>query len=239
MQRNYALDWLRTIIVLSILPFHAFLTFNLDPNAIVYVKDSVHVPVFNVFPSIIDRFHMVTLFLLAGMSICYSLGKRSPGSFINERLRKLFWPLVAGSLLLNPAMTYIWALNQNRNESFFTHYTGFFTKPLGAFDGLSGGYTPAHLWFVLFLLVFSVAGLPFFLWLRSGRSIRFRSALAAFFHRPLALSLLVIPYVLLYFIDLLDEKIPSPFSISSWQELSWRRMRGTLRHCGGTNGCTP
>jgi surface polysaccharide O-acyltransferase-like enzyme len=108
-------------------------------------------------------------------------------------------------------MTYIWALNQHREVSFLTHYIGFFTKPLGAFDGLAGGYTPGHLWFVLYLLVFSVIGLPFFLWLRSENSSRFRGALAAFFRLPLTLLLLVIPYVLIYLIELLDEKNPIAF----------------------------
>lgn len=130
---------------------------------------------------------------------------------MKQRIRKLFWPLVAGSLLLNPVMTYIWALNQHRKESFLTHYIGFFTKPLGAIDGLAGGYTPGHLWFVLYLLVFSVVGLPFFLWLRSESSARIRDALATFFCRPLALFLLVIPYILIYFIELLDEKNPIAF----------------------------
>jgi surface polysaccharide O-acyltransferase-like enzyme len=151
---------------------------------------------------------MVTLFLLAGMSICYSLHKRSPNIFLKERVVKLLLPLITGSLLLNPIMTYIWALNQHRSESFPDHYIGFFTKPLGSFDGLAGGYTPGHLWFVLYLLVFSVAGLPLFLWLNSERSTRIRHVLADFFQRPLALLLLTIPYVLLYFIELLDEKNP-------------------------------
>lgn len=211
MERKYDIDWLRTIIVLSILPFHAILTFNLDPHAIVFVKDTVNLPLANVIDSVIDRFHMVTLFLLAGMSIGYSLRKRSQAEFLKGRVHKLFWPLVTGSLLLNPVMTYIWAINQHRQESFFTHYIGFFTKPLGALDGLAGGYTPGHLWFVLYLLIFSVAGLPFFLWLRSERSVRFRSAFASFFQRPLALFLLVVPYVLFYFIELLDEKNPIAF----------------------------
>lgn len=128
MQRKYDIDWLRTIIVLSILPFHAILTFNMDPRSIVFVKDTVNLPFANGIDSVIDRFHMVTLFLLAGMSIGYSLRKRSPALFLKERVRKLLWPLIAGSLLLNPVMTYIWALNQHREESFLTHYIGFFYK---------------------------------------------------------------------------------------------------------------
>ncbi len=211
MQRKYDIDWLRTIIVLSILPFHAILTFNLDPNAIVFVKDTVDLPMINVIDSVLNRFHMVTLFLLAGMSIGYSLRKRNPAVFLKERVRKLLWPLVAGSLLLNPVMTYIWALNQHREESFFLHYIGFFTKPLGAFDGLAGGYTPGHLWFVLYLLVFSIVGLPFFLWLHSQNSARIRGALADFFSHPLTMLLLVVPYTLLYLIELLGEKNPIAF----------------------------
>ena len=36
-------------------------------------------------------------------------------------------------------------------------------------EGFQGGFTPGHLWFVLFLFVFSLVGLPLFLWLKQPR----------------------------------------------------------------------
>lgn len=208
MQRKYDIDWLRTIIVLTIIPFHAFVIFDQNPQAIMYIKDRINVLAFNNIGGVIDRFHMVTLFLLSGIAIYYSLQKRSGTAFLSDRFKKLFLPLVTGSILLNPMMTYFWSRSQGRNESFFKHYLGFFTKNVGGFDGLNGGYTPAHLWFVLYLFVFSFLGLPFFLWLRSIKYEKIRNSLAGFFYKPMTLILLAIPYCFIYLIDILDEKNP-------------------------------
>jgi Predicted acyltransferases len=208
MERKYDLDWLRTIIVLTIIPFHAMIIFNQNTDWQMYVKDTVNVPCLNFIDSIIGRFHMATLFLLAGMAITYSLQHRNAKTFLKQRMIKLFIPLVTGSILLNPIMTYIWSINQGGNEAFPEHYIGFFTKDLGAFDGLTGGYTPAHLWFVLYLLVFSIIGLPIFLWLKSEQSAKFKNALGGFFYQPMTILLLLIPYCFIYFIEILDEKNP-------------------------------
>lgn len=208
MQRKYDIDWLRTIIVLTIIPFHAFIVFDQNPNAIVYMKDKVNVSAFTAICTVIDRFHMVTLFLLSGIAIYYSLQNRSIKAFLSDRLKKLFLPLIVGSIALNPVMTYFWSLHEGRNESFIEHYIGFFMKNPGEFTGLNGGYTPAHLWFILYLFVFSLIGIPFFLWLRSARSERVRRSLAAFFYKPMALILLAVPYCFIYLIEILDEKNP-------------------------------
>lgn len=208
MKRYYDMDWLRAIIVLSIIPFHATIIFNQDPGAIMYVKDTVQADGLVFFCSILDRFHMVALFLLAGMAIFYSLQKRSREVFLKERFIKLFIPLLAGSLLLNPVMTYIWFINQGEKEGFLRHYIGFFTRNPGALDGLTGGYTPAHLWFLLYLLVFSIIGLPLYSWFLSDKAGRLSEGLAVFFGKPYRLLLLTIPYCLFYLIEILDEKNP-------------------------------
>lgn len=208
MQRKYDMDWLRTIIVLTIIPFHAFIIFDQNPKAIVYVKDKVNVLVFNYLCGVMDRFHMVTLFLLSGIAIYYSLKNRSNVDFIENRFKKLFIPLLTGSIVLNPIMTYIWCITQGRQESFLEHYIGFFTKNVGAFDGLNGGFTPAHCWFILYLFGFSLIGLPFFNWLKSAKSAKIRKSLAVFFYKPMTLLLLTIPYCLIYLIEILDEKNP-------------------------------
>ncbi len=208
MQRSYDIDWLRTLIVITIIPFHAFIIFDQNPEAIMYVKDKMNVLAFNNIGGVLDRFNMATLFLLSGITIYYSLQSRSAKEFISERFMKLFLPFLTGSVLLNPVMTYFWSMNQGKNESFTEHYIGFFTKNVGEFDGLNGGYTPAHLWFVLYLFIFSLIGLPFFLWLKSNKSEGIRSSLAAFFYKPMALCLLAVPYCFLYLIEILDEKNP-------------------------------
>ena len=76
-----------------------------------------------------------------------------------ERIKKLVIPFVFGLLVLVPIMTYT-------AEVFFNGYTGtywqqyelFFTKDTDL-TGYHGGFTPAHLWFLLYLFVISLTAL--------------------------------------------------------------------------------
>ena len=62
--------------------------------------------------------------------------------------------------------------------SYWAYFPKFFTTADEGINGYQGGFTPGHLWFILFLFVFSLVALPLFLWLRNraGR----RRALSAF-----------------------------------------------------------
>mgnify|MGYP002075459756 CR=1 FL=1 len=79
--------------------------------------------------------------------------------FVVERIKKLVIPFVFGLLVLVPIMTYT-------AEVFFNGYTGtywqqyelFFTKDTDL-TGYHGGFTPAHLWFLLYLFVISLTAL--------------------------------------------------------------------------------
>ena len=88
-----------------------------------------------------------------------TLRKRTSGQFVAERIKKLVIPFFFGLLALVPIMTYI-------AEVFFNGYTGtywqqyklFFTKKTDL-TGYHGGFTPAHLWFLLYLFVISLTAL--------------------------------------------------------------------------------
>lgn len=102
---------------------------------------------------------MTLLFVIAGISCKYSLQKRTNRQFIAERTKKLLIPFLFGLVTLVPVMTYI-------AEVFFNGYTGsyvgslklFFTK-VTDLTGYHGGFTPAHLWFLIYLFVISLAAL--------------------------------------------------------------------------------
>ena len=55
----------------------------------------------------IDPWLMPMMFLLAGVSSRFSLQKRGYGSFIKERLLRLGIPLIFGSLVMNPVLSFI------------------------------------------------------------------------------------------------------------------------------------
>jgi hypothetical protein len=103
---------------------------------------------------------MPLLFLLAGVSSAYALKKRTAMEYLKERVFKLLIPLVFGVLLLVPVQTYFAEVFHNGyTGNYFEQYILFFTKPTDL-SGYSGGFTPAHLWFILYLFVISIVALP-------------------------------------------------------------------------------
>ncbi|AKN31311.1 acyltransferase [Clostridium carboxidivorans P7] len=211
--RRYDIDWLRTIGVLMVIPFHSLLIFNMQPWSIVYIKDTINVRSFNILDSIIDRFHMPLLFVIAGMSVYFSIQSRTSKQFINERVKKLLIPAIFGCIMLNPIMTYIYLISKNENSTFINHFIDFFTKNPGDFVGLNGGFTPAHLWFIIFLFAFSLVGMPLFIKLSDKSSNSFISNLASFFEKPLMLILAVVPFAIASIVDILGDKNPLAYFV--------------------------
>jgi glucans biosynthesis protein C len=192
-ERRYDLDWLRVLGVLLLVPFHVALIFVLDPYTVMYVKDVVNSPLLAEATGFIHLWHMPMLFVISGSATYFALGVRSAGQYLSERFRRLFIPLVFGILTFIPFTMYI---QHSKTLSLGQGYTGFFRVDLNQLDGMNGTFTPAHLWFILFLFVFSLAGLPIFLWLRSEKDKRTINALAKISQAPLYLILWGIPLTL-------------------------------------------
>jgi hypothetical protein len=103
---------------------------------------------------------MPLMFAIAGMSARYSLQKRTPAKYVAERLMRIGLPLLTGVLLITPFLSYIADVSNNGySGSFVAHYAIFFSK-LTDFSGYDGGFGLSHLWFLLFLIIISLAVLP-------------------------------------------------------------------------------
>lgn len=167
--RRNDLDWIRVIAVLLLVPFHAALIFILSPYAVMYVKDVEDSRSLDIFAGWIHQYHMPILFYVAGASTFFALAKRSGGQYIKERFLKLLVPAIAGLVLLIPPMTYIWVCAHGSDISFIQHFIGFWHINPADLNGLSGCFTPAHLWFLIYLFIFSLIALPLFLVLRRDK----------------------------------------------------------------------
>lgn len=192
-ERRHDLDWLRVLGVLLLIPFHVALIFVFDPFTIMYIRDSVNSRILAEITGFIHLWHMPMLFMISGAATYFALGVRSVGEYIRERSVRLFLPLLFGILTYVPLTIYI---QHSDVLSLQEGYTGFFRIDLNQLDGMNGAFTPAHLWFILFLFVFSLAGLPIFVWLRTekGKSVieRFGKAMQT----PMSLIVLGIPLTL-------------------------------------------
>ena len=192
-ERRHDLDWLRVLGVLLLVPFHVALIFVLQPYTIMYIRDVVNSPVLSVTTGFIHMWHMPMLFMISGAATYFALGFRSAAGYIRERFLRLFIPLAFGILTFVPFTIYI---QHSDVISLQEGYLGFFHLDLGQLDGMNGAFTPAHLWFILYLFVFSLAGLPLFQWLRSEKGRRVIERLGTAMQTPLSLTMLGIPLTL-------------------------------------------
>jgi glucans biosynthesis protein C len=196
--RRSDLDWLRVLAVLLLVPFHSALIFILDPELVAYVKDTAQSTLLIQLKDFLDRWQLELLFVIAGSASWFALSRRSAGYYVVERFRRLLVPFMVGLLTLVPLMINVDWLGRPDAPSLGEIYARFFT--VGDLTGMDGRFTPSHLWFILYLLLFSLVALPVFLVLRRSLSQR---ALAGLARWPGSVYLLVVPLALARSVDLL------------------------------------
>ncbi|MEB2346119.1 MAG: acyltransferase [Deltaproteobacteria bacterium] len=187
--RRRDIDWLRVIAVYLLFVFHVAMVFN--PAPFYHIRNGEQSLVMLVGAGFISLWHMPLFFLLAGWSAYSSLKLRGTEAFARERVLKLWVPLVTGCVLLMPAIKYF-----ELRSGLDANYTGLYVSPslqlsfapviptglpvmepfeesflefLPTFFTQLDRFTWAHLWFVAYLLVFTVLFLPLFRWLRDRR----------------------------------------------------------------------
>lgn len=154
MERKYYIDNLKWACILMLLPFHAAIAFNNwgEVHYIWFCENRI----LSLFVMLVAPWYMPLLMVLAGINARYSLNKRGIKGFVEERFKKLFIPLVTGTLVIAAALSYIAdRFHNGYNSSFLAHYTIFFGK-ITDLTGFDGGLTPAHLWFLLYLFIISM-----------------------------------------------------------------------------------
>jgi glucans biosynthesis protein C len=166
-RRLASLDRLRVTLVLGVVVFHTARVF--DPFDY-YVKAASRVAALGPVVLFVSMWGMPVFFVLAGFGVWHSLGRRSLGAFIRERCRRLLLPFIAGVVLLVPPQLHFEALQSGERVSYLDTLERFFhlgvrlEYPIPVHGPT---FEPAHLWFLAYLLAFTLLLLPLFRWLRS------------------------------------------------------------------------
>jgi hypothetical protein len=163
--RCHALDGARLLAILLLFPYHTTAIFYTGSLGESYVSDPNSSPAMCAFVVLVHKWHMPLFFFLAGAASWHSLQVCNAVQFLQERLQRLLLPLVVGVFLLVPPHVYL-HLRQSINipHTYLQFYPQFF-------DGIrpAGNIEWAHLWFLAYLLVISVACLPLMLRLNHQR----------------------------------------------------------------------
>lgn len=203
--RAHFIDWLRTLAVLLLIPFHVLRVFDADDW---YVKAQQLSNPLHLILNFISLWHMPLLFFLAGCSTYFALQKRTGLDFAWERVKRLLVPLIFGTFILVPPQTWIGARFNGAYPASFWHYlssgdflawnvegAGFLSSPGGNFEG---GFGVAHLWFILFLLIISLITLPLTLWGTRAGGVTTAQRVSRLIARPISWILAVIVLFVCY-----------------------------------------
>jgi len=184
--RRYDVDWLRVLAMLVVFYFHSAKLFDLDWF---HIKNAQLSFGLTVFTSFAWAWIMPLFFLLSGIGTRFSLDFRTGRQYVWERFKRLFVPFLFGTLVIIPPQVY---LERIRNSQFHGSYLQFYPH---FFSGIypRGNFSWHHLWFLIYLFVFSVIALPLFLHLRKEPGRRFVSRFASFCRRRGRLFLLALP----------------------------------------------
>ena len=186
-ERQYYIDWLRILLILSVFLFHIGMIFNNWPWHI--KNEQQYGGLLKQVMTFLHYWRMPLLFMLSGAGTFFALGKRTPGQYLSERFKRLVIPLAAGIFILVPVQVYIEKISQYTSlPAYYPHM----------FKGIypDGNFSWHHLWFIAYLFVVSLFISPFLNFLRSERFERFTHWIEKIVTKPLALNIFIIPLLL-------------------------------------------
>jgi len=221
--RRRDLDAMGMLVVLFLIFFHTGQIFSTD-IAFAVKNDSTNYGVSFIL-GFFAQFGMPLMMLITGMSIWYSLRKRTAGEFIQERVKRILIPLVFGILIITPIQVWTKTISVNPDyysyyfyfgvrggSSWLSRYRAFYDQFLDVRIDLRGfpfviasNLSPSnpsqfdymHIWFLVCLFGFTLILLPVFLYLRRPTGKHTIDRLGHFVTRPGAIFILGLPIALI------------------------------------------
>ncbi len=159
--RRYDIDSLRVIAFALLILYHVGMFFV--PWSF-HLKNEVVYPDLGLPMLFLNQWRLPLLFVISGMGTWFALQKRTGGQFAAERLRRLFVPFLFGCLVIVPPQIYLERLVQGVDVG--RYFFDFWPVDPATGPYPEGDVSWHHLWFILYLLIFSLLLAPAFVWLR-------------------------------------------------------------------------
>jgi long-chain acyl-CoA synthetase len=210
-ERLVWIDWLKVLVVFGVFVYHVAQPFVVVPWVVSNDERSTALSALAGFAYL---FGMPLMFLLAGATAWLSLGRRSLRAYGAVRVRRLLVPLVVGIAVLTPLQWWLAAAIAHGGEDPLNtirwFYGGMRFEPTSRWFGDYG----MHLWFIAFLLAYSILCLPLLGFLRRSFAARALDRLATL-STPVLLLALLMPIL----IGQLLLRIPTP-AYGDWADFA-------------------
>ena len=155
--RRHDIDALRFLVFSLLIVYHTAMLYLAGADfhmKSTYLTDSLNFPM--VF---INRWRMEIVFIISGVS-CAMMTQTSRGAFLWRRVRRLLLPLVFGLLVIIPVQPYCEGVSNGLVApgygQFLLDYFGHHAWPAGAFTGWKTSFTWNHLWYLVYLLLYTI-----------------------------------------------------------------------------------
>ncbi|MCP4136735.1 MAG: acyltransferase [bacterium] len=198
------IDWLRIFAVFMLIPFHTGTIFNHCYNYVKNETASSAVDTVNIF---INIWHMPLFMFLAGISTFYALKFRSGKQYMKERFKRLFVPLMFGTVFIISPQAYlrmfgrpdqVWPQGFLHNAPAPGYDANFFEFFPNFFNGIfpNGNLEWGHLWFLAYLFTFSLLALPIFLFFKSEKGKQFIGRMGALAQKRFGIFIFMVPIMI-------------------------------------------
>ncbi len=187
---EHYIDWLRTIAVFLLFPYHSAQVFS---HFWAYVQNGERSRPLVWLVEFMFQWHMHLLFLVAGMAAFYALRSRPAGTYVRERVKRLLVPLVFGIVVVVPPLKRLALLAY---PDYHDTLIRFYLDPRVLLNS-RGDLHWAHLWFLAYLLLYSFIALPLFMYLKRESGTRLMRRVAAVGRVPGGIMLFALPFGLI------------------------------------------
>ena len=168
--RQYYIDWIRVLAMVGVFLFHNARFY--DSFSDWHVKNASTNIVASGFVGFMSQWIMPLFFLIAGASTYYALQSKQANQYARERILRLFIPFVFGMLIIVVPQFYFQEMSHGELPAGLNYFQIYWLY----LKTLPAGQT-FHLWFLIYLFIFSIIALPFLLpGKRSGKSLLGRFA---------------------------------------------------------------
>ena len=192
-QRKHYVDWVRVLAFFLLIFFHCampFVTFGWE------IKNQEQSLGLSRLIWWLHQWRIPLLFFISGVGTHFSLQRRSVGAFAGERVVRLFIPLLFAMFFTIPFQVYFEWMQTGRIAM---PYSQFYPSVWKLVPYPDGSLTWSHMWFVVYLFVFSMLLIPVFAIFKIKGMERLRDKLSNGLSGPVTSFLLFIPLAFCYY----------------------------------------